>query len=149
MGMYTEFHFNSRLKQDVPKEIVDTLTYMLEETTAPKLPDHELFKTARWEFMLRSDSYYFDADTLSTLRYDEIAEAYVLCIRCNLKNYNSEIEKFIKWIMPYLDRMDGDFLGFLRYEEDELPTLIFQNEPLFNEPLLVVKDFNLNEERPF
>ena len=108
MGMYTEFHFNTRLKEDTPHIVIDTLQFMLgvgvvtEESLT--LPEHPLFTTQRWRVMLRMDSYYFDADTHSTLRYDDIAKAYFLCIRCNLKNYSNEIEHFTNWIMPYVDK---------------------------------------------
>lgn len=125
MGMYTEIHFNSELKKDTPKEVVEVLKYMVEDCEKPlELPDHELFKSERWEILFKCDSYYFDADTHSTLRFDEISGSYYLCVRSNLKNYDSEIEKFIDWIDPYLDKFDGDFLGFYRYEETEEPTLI-------------------------
>lgn len=126
MGMYTELHFNSELRGNVPDGIVAVLKYMLGDIKEePSLPDHELFATKRWRVMLRMDSYYFDADTHSTLRYDDISNNYYLCVRSNLKNYDQEIEKFVDWIIPYLDKYDGDFLGFRRYEETEDPTLIY------------------------
>ncbi len=130
MGMYTEFHFNVKLKKDVPQEVIDILNYMLNEGTKEPLPepDHPLFETCRWRIMLNMDSYYFAADTNSTLRYDDIGRCYYLNIRCNLKNYGNEIEKFINWIMPYIRAFKGDFLGFYRYEETEQPTLIFMKE---------------------
>jgi hypothetical protein len=129
MGMYTEFHFNAELKQDVPLSVVGILKYMVEnnprDTLQFVLPDNPLFGDTLWRFMLQCDSYYFDADTHSTLRYDQIANAWILCIRCNLKNYSHEIESFIEWIKPYLNKEPGDFLGFYRYEETETPTLIY------------------------
>lgn len=129
MGMYTEFHFNVELKKDVPKEVVDALNIMLHSDKGrhDNLPDHSLFQTDRWWCMLRMDSYYFNADTHSTLRFDNISNAYILCIRCNVKNYNSEIEKFVDWIKPHLADFKGDFLGFSRYEEIETPTLIYMD----------------------
>jgi hypothetical protein len=129
MGMYTEFHFNSKLQEEVPQEVIHILYYMLSsevEDAVPVVPEHPLFDTTRWPVMLRMSSYYFDADTNSTLRFDDIAEQYYICIRCNLKNYDSEIEKFIDWIDPYLDKYEGEFLGFYRYEETEVPTLIYK-----------------------
>lgn len=125
--MYTEFHFNSALKKNTPNEVIDTLKFMLGETENLVKQSHPLFDTERWEYMLRMDSYYFDADTHSTLRFDEIAKQYYLCVRCNLKNYNGEIKKFLDWIFPYLDKMEGEFVGFSRYEEFEEPTLIYYN----------------------
>jgi len=126
MGMYTELHFNAELKKDTPQAVIEILKFMIGEIDEqPPVPYHSLFeKTQRWPWMLRSDSYYFDADTHSTLRYDN-QESYYLCIRCNLKNYDDEIEKFIDWVMPYLDKDEGEFLGFSRYEETQHPTLIF------------------------
>lgn len=128
MGMYTELHFNAELNVAKDAMVADVLKYMLGdiEELPEMLPDHELFKTDRWQIMLRCDSYCFDADTCSTLRWDETGKSYYLCIRTNLKNYGSEIEKFIDWIDPYLDKYEDDFLGFYRYEEDEEPTLIYK-----------------------
>jgi hypothetical protein len=127
MGMYTELHFNSELKKETPKEVIETLKYMVgeAENSPDLLPEHDLFKTGRWDYMLQCDSYYFNADTHSTLRFDDISDSYYLCIRTNLKNYGNEIEEFIDWIRPYLAKSEGEFLGFSRYEETEQPTLLF------------------------
>lgn len=125
MGMYTEFHFNVQLKKDVSEQVVNVLNKMLGEDVDVSLPEHELFITPRWEIMLRCDSYYFDAQTHSALIKDKFSEGLYLCIRCNLKNYDSEIEKFVDWIKPHIDGYEGKFLGFSRYEETEEPTLIY------------------------
>ena len=124
MGMYTELNINVELKDDTPKEVIEILKYMLDNNlTKPELLSHDLFYTDRWEHMLKGDSYYFDADTHSTLRYGEICESWYLNIQCNLKNYDNEIDKFINFITPYVDT-DG-FWGYKRYEEDDDPTLIY------------------------
>ena len=127
MGMYTELHYNTELKTDVPESVISVLRYMLGQTEEePETPVHELFSDAsRLESMLQSDSYYFDADTHSTLRYDDISKSYYLCIRCNLKNYHDEISLFCDWIRPYINKTEGEFLGFSRYEESETPELIY------------------------
>ena len=126
MGMYTELHFNAELKKNTPKSVIDILNYMIGKAEKePELPDDALFNTSRWVYMLQMDSYYFNADTISTLRFDDISSSYYLCIRCNLKNYDDEIKKFINWINHYLDAHEGEFLGFSRYEETERPTLIY------------------------
>ena len=129
--MYTALSFNSRLKEDVSQKIIEILAYMIGdgEDEPTNLPKHPLFGNTRWRHMLRCDSYYFDADTHSTLRYDDIASAWYLCVRSNLKNYDSEIQKFVNWVTPYLDKEDGEFLGFYRYEENVQPTLLFHNKP--------------------
>ena len=125
MGMYTEFHFNTELKTDTPTEVLDILRFMVGDVEEESpTPDAPLFSTDRWRYMLRTDSCYFSADTHSTLRHDRQGGWY-LCIRCNLKNYCGEIEKFVEWIRPYLDKVPGEFLGFYRYEESETPTLVY------------------------
>jgi len=129
MGMYTELHFNVELKRDVSGDVLKILDYMLGKIKEkPDLPDWDLFRTERWDWMFQEDSYYFNADTHSTLRYDEVSESHFLCIRSNVKNYGHEIEKFLDWIHQYLDALPGDFLGFFRYEETEKPTLIYYKE---------------------
>ena len=127
MGMYTELHFNVELKEDTPEEIMEVLRYMVCDGVPPStIPQHELFETSRWAFMLRCGSFYFAAETHSTLRYDDISKSYYLCVRCNLKNYDEEIQKFIDFIDPFVVGTNGDFLGFYRYEESNEPTLIYK-----------------------
>jgi hypothetical protein len=128
MGMYTEFHFNSRLKQGTPDSIIKILKYLNDHSIIIELPNHEFFNSYRWMWLFQSDSYYFDGDTYCTIRYDKIAKAYFLNIKTNIKNYEQEITKFIDFIYPYLDKIEGEFLGFYRYEETEDPTLIHYEE---------------------
>ncbi len=125
--MYTELHYNAELKREVPQQILDVLKFMLGDTKRKiSVPDHELFEDgSRWMFMLICDSFYFDADTNSTLTFNKISDSYYLCIRCNFKNSHNEIKNFIDWISPYINKIEGGFLGFFRYEEDETPTLIY------------------------
>ena len=46
-----------------------------------------------------------------------------LNVRCDLKNYEDEIELFLKWIYNYATTRG--FVGYMRYEEDYNPTLIY------------------------
>lgn len=130
MGMYTELVLGIKLKlQEHENYVLDILKYMcgdVEELTVPedKLT-HPLFETERWRFMFRCGSYYFDGQTNSFVTEDDIGCKF-LTVRCNLKNYNSEIEEFLDWIVKYTDYF-GEFVGYMRYEEDDLPTLIYFN----------------------
>jgi hypothetical protein len=127
MGMYTQLHFAAKLRKDVPAEVVEVLRFMARGTEgAPQTPDHPLFSTERWRCLFTMDSYYFDADTRSTMRFDGVLGAWLLNVQSNVKNYDGEIEKFLDWIDPYLAKYPGDFLGYSRYEETEQPTLIFK-----------------------
>lgn len=130
MGMYTELNLGLSLIEDIPDEIVDILKYMLNDQTelVTELPNHPLFDfdTCRWRYMLQFDSYYFDARTDSSMVFDDIDKKYHLNVRSNLKNYDSEIEKFLDFLEPYIDTFG--FIGYMRYEEDEDPTLIYHTE---------------------
>lgn len=125
MGDYTEFRFAAELnldREDHP--IARLLQFMiLQEDFNGEIPDHPLFKCERWGWMLRSSSYYFPAETYSSLRWDQ--GDYYLTIQCNLKNYDKEIENFLDWISPYIGEIDDVFLGFIRNEHSEIPKLIY------------------------
>lgn len=128
MGMYTEFNIGVALKEDTPKNVIDMLKFMSGEDYddyCPCIPNHPFFETYRWRMLFICDSYYFDGKTQSTFEYDNIDERWHLTVRSNLKNYDREIKKFLDWIKPYLDT--SGFLGYMWYEEDDAPTLIFNN----------------------
>ena len=130
MGMYTELNLGLALIEDIPDEVVDVLRYMLNDQTelVTELPSHPLFEfeTCRWSYMLQCDSYYFDARTDSSMVFDDIDKKYHLNVRSNLKNYDNEIEEFLNFLEPYIDTFG--FIGYMRYEEDEDPTLIYHTE---------------------
>ena len=128
MGMYTELVCAFELEKSVPINVIEILRYMTDTNDKyedPPLPDHPLFQTTRWRFMLTSDSYYFPGITYSLLEYDDIAGRWSLTVKCNLKNYDDEIQKFIDWIQPYM-YTDG-FFGYMRYEEASEPTCLYHN----------------------
>ena len=129
MGMYTELHLNAELRKDTPAGVVRLLDAMCDGATEPapglEIPGHALFRTIRWPYMLCCASYYFAAQTHSEVYRDPLGLLY-LCIRCNLKNYDNEIELFLDWIDQYIDAQKGEFLGFKRYEEENEPTLIYK-----------------------
>ncbi len=122
MGMYTELKLNVELKQDVPDEVIHILEYMLDDSAhQPPLPDHPLFKTARWSRMLHCGSPYFNTPTYSELLHED--STYVLNIQCNFKNYDDEIDKFLDWLRPHI-QTEG-IIGHHWYETDDEPTAIW------------------------
>jgi len=125
--MYTELNCAFQLGKETPQKIVDILLFMVRVTGVEpvNLPSHTLFSTDRWDSMLITGSVYFKGDTHSTVRLDEDDEQYHVTIRTNFKNYQGEVEKFLEWITPYIDALDGDFIGYSRYEETEVPTLLY------------------------
>ena len=124
MGMYTELVMSTRVKE-VP-EVVGVLQYMAGNEPRPaELPDHPLFKTSRWEILFQCSSYYFVPRISVLFEHDDIGHYWVLISRADLKNYDSEIEKFIDWIRPYLEATNDDMIGYSRYEETREPTIYY------------------------
>ncbi len=129
MGMYTELVLATTLD---PKKMtardIEALAYMVGDRDCDPhevdIPDHDLFDTWRWSYMLTCDSYYFDGDTRSTFRYDDIGKFWVLTVRCNFKNYDNELYRFLDYLGPMVDHQNSSvFLGYSRYEENSNPTL--------------------------
>ena len=129
MGMYTELNISVNIEADA--NTLAILDYMVSdrecELTA-KIPQHSFFKSCRWEYMLRSESFYFDHTADSSLvdkrGWDEDGHTdRILNVRCDLKNYTDEIQDFLSWIYPFTTTRG--FIGYMRYEEDSNPTLIY------------------------
>jgi hypothetical protein len=130
MGMYTELVLGVRLKENCPKHIVEMLKVMF--GLQPDLPEKysdwkDTFpQTGRIPF---GGSYYFAVqNSHSRMSWDNISNDWTLSIRCNIKNYDDEINNFLKWISPFVARGSGendDFCGYWLYEEDVAPTLIW------------------------
>ena len=131
MGMYTELNVSRNLKLDRnTMEILKVMVGEREMGADIELPDYSLFKTRsqRWDFMLMSESFYFDhtigSDLVNKMSWaEEDNMERILNVRCDLKNYDDEIELFLKWIYNYATTRG--FVGYMRYEEDSDPTLIY------------------------
>lgn len=129
MSMYTEIYVKAVLKEDVNINVIDVLKYMLGmdniELEDLILPNHSLFTTNNWHYMLRSGSYYHVPYVVSLFEYNNISENYYLVVRSDFKNYQGEIGKFFDWISPHVEK-DGDktFIGYSLYEEDDEPKIV-------------------------
>ena len=132
MGMYTEFVCAVKLEKNVDENVVVILDSMVnnrnweltQNIIDENFEDEEFFKCDRWKWLFTSDSYYFNGITNTIFKLDDISKTYFLTIRSNLKNYDGEIDKFLKWIKPYITRYD-DFIGYKQYEEIDEPDLIY------------------------
>lgn len=126
MGAYTEMDLGVCFYKNTPENVISTLKFMLgdidENTSKIK---HPLFETYRWAYMLRMSSCDFDGLNFKKFVYDNTDNCWYLTVRCNLKNYSNEIEKFLDWICPYLKTYG--FLGYMRYEDAVDPTLIYND----------------------
>lgn len=128
MGMYTEIIFGAELKKSIPEDVVKVIQKMVDgDELGASAPDHPFFKSQR-NWLLRSGgSYYFPGTVEPKFWKDEISDQWYLHFRTNIKDYDSEIEKFLDWIKPYINSGVGtrDFYAIVTYEEDEEPTIYY------------------------
>lgn len=123
MGSYTAIHFDGKLKRDIPDHVMETLIYMLDARATLETPISEvpfprnkdgtsspLSQCARWNCLFTMSSAYFREKTNSYMQ--QVGEEKYLHVVANLKNYNEEIEKFMKWILPFIEAKPGDWIGF-------------------------------------
>ena len=130
MGTYTEIYVKAVLKEDVDDNVINILKYMLGmddvELEDFEIPSHSLFKTDRWDSMLRSGSYHHIPCTVKLFEYSDISENCYLVVRSDFKNYQGEIGKFFDWVTPYIEKYgDKTFIGYSLYEEDDEPKLYY------------------------
>lgn len=124
MGMYTELDLKVAIKDnpvvvDILKEIATG-----ESSNIKGRLNHPFFKTDRCNIVGWCGSYYFDGQPYTQFRYDKIANCWFLTTCFNLKNYDSEIEKFLDWLCPYI--LTEGYLGTYWYEEQEEPMNIYK-----------------------
>ncbi len=149
MGMYTVFHLDVRLRDDLPDNIFHLLNHMLNGSGQYPyaLPEHPLFETTRWDYMLCSNNSY--ASCINQLERHAFF-GISLCVQSSFKNYDDEIAKFLDWLAPYADPdMDNNtFVGYQRYEEDRYPDPIMYTKLPDGEPKFVInRTLNYNDQR--
>lgn len=116
MGSYTQFFFAAKVNDE--PAVIDVLRFMLFGGDRPALPDHPLFKTDRWDCMLRMEDLH-----VAKLQKG-FMDKWSVVAHSNFKNYDNEIDKFVDWIRPHLCGLGPDMIGFKLYEHDENPTII-------------------------
>ena len=130
MGMYTEIIFGAGLKRNLSEEIVDIIKRMISGEAYKDVPNHPYFKSERSWLLCSGGSYYFPGTIEPKFWYDNISKQWYLHFRTNIKNYDSEIEKFLDWIKPYIEDGCGrkNFYAIVTYEEDDEPTIYYLDE---------------------
>ena len=135
MGMYTEFRLDAYLRSDTPRGVIDLLkrmadvndTRMLDDMSARELlsvnGDNPFFHTSRgsWIFFGTNGG---KSDGFAPFVGFESDGRFRINVYSSIKDYDSEIEKFLDWIRPYLQPPDkGEVeIGFHHYEERIAPT---------------------------
>ena len=125
MGMYTELIFGCSLKPDTPELVIDSLMHMLGHKERPA--DFPLDKlSCRWMFDRASYSFGV-CKPVHDMWFDSIGNNYVISVRCNIKNYDCEIETFLEWIKPHIEYGSGNrnMYAIVTYEEQNEPTIYY------------------------
>lgn len=126
--MYKEFYMNAILKNDTPLNIVKILKYMTGDMEIDdiSITQDALFKIENWQYILQSESSRFDSTAKSSVDFSSIDDCYYLRVSCSLNNDKMQIEKFLGFINPYLNKQPGDFLGYVRDEDSNEPLILLK-----------------------
>jgi len=126
MGHYTELQFKIKLRKDAPDNVVSILKRVLierdlghdkvlfdtKDVFKPEL-DHDFFKCERWYMLFLSTNW---GDIQGGKMYQE-KEYWVVDLHTEFKNYDSEIDKFIDWITPFIvGRKKKQYVGWWKSE---------------------------------
>lgn len=123
MGMYTELFLQVTLDRDTPDDVIWTLKYMTRQSQIK--PVAYPFPEGRHDWMLRCSSFYLFPHAFSEVLGPEFeGDRNRLFVRCDLKNYEGEIEAFLDWLAPYVEE-DYHYQGHYMYEEDSQPTRVY------------------------
>lgn len=121
MGMYTEIFVNVDLKPETPEDVIAVLRAMCGGEDRSPLEG----RPGRWRFLFSDNSHYTPRTACAELKYCKIAGAWSLLGKGDIKNYAGEIEAFFDFIMPWVDGVPGQLIGYKRYEEYDVPELVF------------------------
>ncbi len=128
MGMYTELIFGASIKKDAPKEVINTLHYLVNGKKLYEEVEIEKSVTDGRNVLNGGGSYYFGVcDGVAKMWFDDIRSEWIVSSRTNIKNYESEIQTFLEWIKPFIDSGSGDreMYAITIYEEQSEPTIYY------------------------
>jgi hypothetical protein len=135
MGNYTEFIFKAKLRQDTPDNVIEVLKRVLidrdlghnktlfttKDVSTPDI-DHPFFKCNNWYGLFLCTNW---GDIQGGRMYRH-GFYWKLDIHTEFRNYDSEIEKFVNWITPFVvGRKKKQYLGCYRNENMNAPINIY------------------------
>jgi len=102
---YTELIFGAKLKKDTPKSVIETLKYLTGENDKPNKLD---FKVKKYNPLLGSSTYFGVSQPVTKLTKESRDKTWLLSSRANISNEENEIEDFLNWIKPYVEKGSGE-----------------------------------------
>ena len=120
MGTYTEIYVNVDLIPCTPDEVLDKLRLICYDDNP-----------SEWSHLFRSNSYYTPNTSCRMLTFDSICGLYSLLAKGDVRDTRlSDFEAFIAWLTPWIDAKQGEFIGYSRSEESEVPTWILKSNAI-------------------
>lgn len=105
MGNYTKLHARIKLKDDTPQDVQNSLDCMLTYNLSfTGTPEHPFWYDERCGAIGSKDPASKDIPSFTFPN---------LVICCEIKNYDETIQKFLDWITPYVETIEGTY----HYEE--------------------------------
>lgn len=111
LGMRTNYQFRLKLNKSIPNEVNEILNYLHNRNSnkrPEKLPNHCFFKCERWCIIY--------LESIPDDPRDKYYDQYLI-FKGEIKNYDSEIEKCIDWLLQYCEDSFGDFIGIKQTNE--------------------------------
>lgn len=129
MGHYTRIKLDVEVSAAAPADVVDLLRWLTtrREAPHPALPDHPFFQCKHWQSLGFGSASYWDKQPPPPVLSAAAEGGWRFSFECALRNYDSEIEKFLDWIGPHLASPSGDVIGETETEDQRFggrPTLL-------------------------
>jgi hypothetical protein len=147
MGAYYELVLACDLKQDIPQQVIDILSYICdalasgERSESLVKPDHWFFKQANWSEITGVDTMYLPGDIFAQLTWAEFNQFYRFTIRTTVKHAGEWlIAAFVHWLAPYSETQG--FVGYTRGDEspDVTDLIYFENGDVYYNTVVLYKN---------
>jgi hypothetical protein len=115
MGMYTHYALHVEFRKDTPPEFIERVRRQVEGDS----DDDDLFPLSR-----AGAAYQVSASPLLTCPYGE----WTLTVMGSVKYGTGAIENLVKVLAPHIQTYSPGFCGWMQYEEDDHPTLLYVHD---------------------
>ncbi|WJJ56502.1 hypothetical protein PROPHIT493_45 [Mycobacterium phage prophiT49-3] len=144
MGMYTEFYFRADIVDGPVDDWFDVQINGKGWFEEPFSDPHEFFDTPRWRHVFIGGGAVYQesrSPIYRPRRRPGVTGGYTnqLVLSSSLKEYDDEIRLFVSWVEPYLEHLDGDYLGFSLYEDSRPHVWGRPGDPDRESPVLYFK----------
>lgn len=120
MGVYTEVFLRTKLKCNLECDIESVFNFLFNNGDKPTvIPNHVFFECVNWQRFGRCSYSNFQT-------FSYINDGY-LCSRFDVKVVDHDIDKFLEWIEPYIEKNHSDYacVGWTWFKKEQQPELIF------------------------